>query len=204
MVRPPVRHHGGLTIKARRAGRSPILRAAGTGRTGTGGPHAEDLHPGPRGAGCFWRQRPRWRVVRRWPNAATGAGRRRLGRRRAGPGRGRVALHRRGRGAAAARGLPGRGVRPARRRGGARRHGRRAWLGLRRVGRHRVPAPGAALDAHRLPSGKRRCASHVRCRARCLFISNMVTLSLPKTLRSVSSARISRRSSGFCRLRALM
>ena len=50
MVRPPFRHHGGLTRKARRAGRSPILRAAGTGRTGTGGPHAENLHPGPRGA----------------------------------------------------------------------------------------------------------------------------------------------------------
>jgi class 3 adenylate cyclase len=36
--------------------------------------------------------------------------------------------------------------------------------------------------------------------ARCLFISNMVTLSLPKTLRSLSSARISRRFPGFCRL----
>src|SRR5215204_1101753 len=32
----------------------------------------------------------------------------------------------------------------------------------------------------------------------------MVTLSLPKTLRSVSSARISRRFSGFCRLWDLM
>jgi hypothetical protein len=44
----------------------------------------------------------------------------------------------------------------------------------------------------------------VRCRARCLFISNMVTLSLPKTLLSLSSARISRRFSGFCRLWDLM
>src|SRR5207302_4552528 len=41
---------------------------------------------------------------------------------------------------------------------------------------------------------------HFRWPARCLFISNMVTLSLPKTLRSLSSARISRRFSGFCRL----
>jgi hypothetical protein len=43
-----------------------------------------------------------------------------------------------------------------------------------------------------------RC--HFRCWARYLFISNMVTLSLPNTLPSLSSARISRRSSGFCRL----
>src|SRR5690242_16254495 len=46
------------------------------------------------------------------------------------------------------------------------------------------------------PNG--RC--HFKWPARCLFISNMVTLSLPKTLRSLSSARISRRFSGFCRL----
>src|SRR5205823_8539127 len=42
--------------------------------------------------------------------------------------------------------------------------------------------------------------SHFRCRVRCLFISNMVTLSVPKTFVSLSSARISRRFSGFCRL----
>src|SRR4051812_11495576 len=47
-------------------------------------------------------------------------------------------------------------------------------------------------------------SGHFRCWARCLFISNMVTLSLPNTLRSLSSARISRRFSGFCRLLALM
>src|SRR5690348_2643070 len=41
---------------------------------------------------------------------------------------------------------------------------------------------------------------HFRWPARCLFISNIVTLSLPKTFRSLSSARISRRFSGFCRL----
>ena len=40
----------------------------------------------------------------------------------------------------------------------------------------------------------------VKCWARCLFISNMVTLSWPNTFRSFSSARISRRFSGFCRL----
>src|SRR6516162_6395872 len=40
----------------------------------------------------------------------------------------------------------------------------------------------------------------VKRASRCLFISNMVTLSLPKTLRSSSSARISRRFSAFCRL----
>jgi hypothetical protein len=47
-------------------------------------------------------------------------------------------------------------------------------------------------------------SGYVRCCARCLFISNMVTLSLPNTLRSLSSARISRRFSGFCRLCVLM
>src|ERR671916_2046009 len=52
----------------------------------------------------------------------------------------------------------------------------------------------------RTPRGRR----HARCRARCLFISNMVTRSLPKTLPSLSSARISRRFSGFCRLFDLM
>src|SRR3712207_5130511 len=53
-----------------------------------------------------------------------------------------------------------------------------------------------------LTSGAGRGASspHVRCWARCLFISNIVTLSLPKTFLSLSSARISRRFSGFCRL----
>ena len=35
---------------------------------------------------------------------------------------------------------------------------------------------------------------------RCLFISNIVQRSLPKTLRSLSSARISRLFCGFCRL----
>ena len=49
-----------------------------------------------------------------------------------------------------------------------------------------------------------RVRAHFRCWARCLFISNMVTLSLPNTLRSLSSARISRRFSGFCRLLDLM
>jgi hypothetical protein len=45
---------------------------------------------------------------------------------------------------------------------------------------------------------------HAKCWARCLFISNMVTLSLPNTFRSLSSARISRRFSGFCKLCDLM
>src|ERR1700720_4256670 len=42
--------------------------------------------------------------------------------------------------------------------------------------------------------------SHFRCRVRCLFISNMVPFAVPKTFVSLSSARISRRFSGFCRL----
>src|SRR6266404_2263752 len=45
-----------------------------------------------------------------------------------------------------------------------------------------------------------RLPCHFRWAAKCLFISNMVTLSFPNTLRSLSSARISRRFSGFCRL----
>src|SRR4051794_8375728 len=52
--------------------------------------------------------------------------------------------------------------------------------------------------------GQCRTLPHFRCWARYLFISNMVALSLPNTLRSLSSARISRRFSGFCRLLALM
>ena len=51
-----------------------------------------------------------------------------------------------------------------------------------------------------LISGVASRCRHVRCWARCLFISNMVTLSLPNTFLSLSSARISRRFSGFCRL----
>ena len=39
-----------------------------------------------------------------------------------------------------------------------------------------------------LRSPNRRTYCQVRCRARCLFISNMVTLSLSKTLLSLSSA----------------
>jgi uncharacterized protein DUF6880 len=61
--------------------------------------------------------------------------------------------------------------------------------------------PGHRSDRKSVPAGVRR---QVRCRARCVFISNMVTLSLPKTLLSLSSARISRRFSGFCRLWDLM
>jgi hypothetical protein len=73
--------------------------------------------------------------------------------------------------------------------------------------------PTAVMDMSRLPSASAyggvrpivlSAGVHFRCCARCLFISNMVTLSLPKTLRSLLSARISRRSSGFCRLFALM
>lgn len=45
---------------------------------------------------------------------------------------------------------------------------------------------------------------YFRCWARCLFISNIVTLSLPNTFRSLSSARISRPSFGFCSLLALI
>ena len=54
------------------------------------------------------------------------------------------------------------------------------------------------------PSGVSRQTDRVRyqlrCRARCLFISNMITLSLPKTLLSLSSARIhgSSRGSAGC------
>src|SRR4051794_35102968 len=57
------------------------------------------------------------------------------------------------------------------------------------------------LAMQRLGSGE---LHQVKCCARCLFISNMVTLSLPNTLRSLSSARISRRFSGFCKLLDLM
>ena len=39
---------------------------------------------------------------------------------------------------------------------------------------------------------------HVRCCARCLFISNIVTFFVPDTASSFASARISRRFSGFC------
>src|SRR5215204_6303630 len=45
---------------------------------------------------------------------------------------------------------------------------------------------------------------YVRCWARCLFISNMLTLSLPNTARSLSSATISRLFCGFWRLFFLM
>ena len=55
---------------------------------------------------------------------------------------------------------------------------------------------GSRSPYHRSLAGP----SRFRCRVRCLFISNMVTLSVPKTFASLSSARISRRFSGFCRL----
>src|SRR5947209_11346691 len=65
-------------------------------------------------------------------------------------------------------------------------------------------AAGAPLSPENLEDNCGRLGSrrprHFKWPARCLFISNMVTLSLPKTFRSLSSARISRRSSGFCRL----
>jgi hypothetical protein len=74
--------------------------------------------------------------------------------------------------------------------------------------------PGTEPEGHRRGSGpsSRRvgCRSrgwgrrYVRCRARCLFISNMVTRFLPNTGSSLASARISRRSLGSCRLCSLM
>ena len=51
----------------------------------------------------------------------------------------------------------------------------------------------------------RACAGpHVRCCARYLFISNMVTFFLPNTASSLASARISRRFLGFCSSCCLM
>src|SRR4051794_21969191 len=47
-------------------------------------------------------------------------------------------------------------------------------------------------------------ALYSRCWARCLFISNMLTLSLPNTARSLSSALISRLFCGFWSLCVLM
>jgi hypothetical protein len=55
-----------------------------------------------------------------------------------------------------------------------------------------------AARAHHFASGD------VRCWDRYLFISNMVTFFLPNTASRLSSARISRRFSGFCRSCFLM
>ncbi|CAA9235670.1 MAG: hypothetical protein AVDCRST_MAG04-1352, partial [uncultured Acetobacteraceae bacterium] len=73
----------------------------------------------------------------------------RTGGRAAGARGGRVALRGRGRGAAATRRLPQRGVGPAGGGSDPRRHDRRHRHRLRRVGGRRVPALGAALDADR-------------------------------------------------------
>jgi hypothetical protein len=51
-------------------------------------------------------------------------------------------------------------------------------------------------------TGARAChfaSGDVRCWDRYLFISNMVTFFLPNTASRLSSARISRRFSGFCK-----
>jgi hypothetical protein len=65
----------------------------------------------------------------------------------------------------------------------------RAGSGLLRSGR---PAGNIKL-CRLLPD-----LPYFRCWARCLFISNIVTFFAPNTASSFSSARISRRSSGFC------
>src|SRR6478735_3743589 len=67
-------------------------------------------------------------------------------------------------------------------------------------------APQADADADRSrypwswpwrPCGRLCRSAYLRCRARCEFISNIVTLSLPKTGLSLASAMISRLFSGF-------
>jgi hypothetical protein len=64
-----------------------------------------------------------------------------------------------------------------------------------------APAPaGGRGDFARRVSGRR----YVRCRARCLFISNMPTRFFPNTGSSLASARISRRFLGSCRPCCLM
>src|SRR3954471_22863025 len=55
-----------------------------------------------------------------------------------------------------------------------------------------------------LQSAERLGSFYVRCWARCLFISNMVTRSLPNTARSFSSATISRLFCGSWSLFVLM
>ena len=54
---------------------------------------------------------------------------------------------------------------------------------------------GAKGDAP--PASSRVMGLYFRCWARCLFISNMLTLSLPNTARSLPSAMISRLLVGF-------
>jgi hypothetical protein len=49
-----------------------------------------------------------------------------------------------------------------------------------------------------LPTKTHKLSGDAKCCARYLFISNIVTFFLPNTASSVSSARISRRFSGFC------
>ena len=88
------------------------------------------------------------------------------------------------------------------------------WSGANADSSRRMPAGRTGLWRTILPGSIAGTAArggaywaqrrHVRCWARCLFISNMVTLSLPNTFLSLSSARISRRFSGFCRLCARM
>jgi hypothetical protein len=91
---------------------------------------------------------------------------------------------------------PGRG--PRRRCRAARRAGgrRRPAACPRRVG-----SLGRSTPSRRTPARHRGppIAPYLRCRVRCLFISNMVAFFAPNTASSFSSARISRRSSGFCR-----
>ena len=63
------------------------------------------------------------------------------------------------------------------------------------------------LDSHDVkPISGISCpdSPYLRCWARNLFISNIVARFLPKMRRSLSSAMISRPSSGFCSLLALM
>ena len=72
-------------------------------------------------------------------------------------------------------------------------------------------APLADADANRSrypwpwrPCGRWCRLAYLRCRARCEFILNIVTLSLPKTGLSLASAMISRLFSGFWSLCFLM
>jgi hypothetical protein len=64
---------------------------------------------------------------------------------------------------------------------------------VQQVGLELAPASGGCRFRDPRPGAQ----PYFRCCARYLFISNIVTLSLPKIGLSLSSARISRRFSGF-------
>ena len=81
-----------------------------------------------------------------------------------------------------------------------------AWHCNRQEPNPSLPKPSCARPANGYRRPIRRTASssqkigrwlHFRCWARYLFISNIVTLSLPKTALSLSSAMISRLFASF-------